>query len=83
MKLSELCLSAPVAATVVSTATNAEADDGALLDEIKRHQIAMTDDDGTYQVYCSSSPQSEFECLIRGYIFKGRQLIYRGFPFTE
>ena len=83
MKLGELCLASPVAAT--ATAINAEADDddGALLDEIKRHQIAMTDDDGTYQVYCSSSPQSEFECLIRGYIFKGRQLIYRGFPFTE
>lgn len=88
--LSELCLSTPVAAATAAVSTaaasNAEAaddDDGALLDEIKRHQIAMTDDDGTYQVYCSSAPQTEFECLIRGYIFKGRQLIYRGFPFTE
>lgn len=57
--------------------------DEELLQLIKKNNIVMTDDDGTYQVYCSANPQTEFELSIRGYIFKGDQLVYRGFPFTE
>lgn len=57
--------------------------DSELLFEIKKNHITMTDQDGTFQVYCAKAQGTDFDCRIRGYIFRGDKLVYRGFPFTE
>jgi hypothetical protein len=54
-----------------------------LLSEIIASGIQKTDDDGTLQIYCAKDPDTKFKRSIRGTIFEGEKLIYRGFPYTE
>ena len=54
-----------------------------LLSEIISNKIQKTDDDGTLCIYCAKDPINEFQKSIRGTIFEGDTMIYRGFPYTE